>query len=204
LEPIGVLRAGRLVRTLSPAERERLGWATIPAPVRENLRLVQLSLGDDEDGVDIELLRPERWLRQCGACEAAVVWLDLPEMGAQGWAKVVSVGPCPELEEGEGGRVTGRSSTIGSCVRPPTRRRAGGHRRDGPTPVLERGPGGLGGGARLAAGGACPDVGEGTAVVESLDLSGRVEPVYNIEVEGDHCYRVGQQGVLVHKYESRL
>src|SRR5262249_33236093 len=24
------------------------------------------------------------------------------------------------------------------------------------------------------------------------------EPVYNIEVEGDHCYRVGQQGLLVH------
>jgi hypothetical protein len=25
-----------------------------------------------------------------------------------------------------------------------------------------------------------------------------MEPVYNIEVEGDHCYRVGQQGLLVH------
>jgi hypothetical protein len=25
-----------------------------------------------------------------------------------------------------------------------------------------------------------------------------VEPVYNIEVEGDHCYRVGEQGLLVH------
>src|SRR5262249_28311996 len=25
-----------------------------------------------------------------------------------------------------------------------------------------------------------------------------VEPVYNIEVEGEHCYRVGQQGILVH------
>ncbi len=23
-------------------------------------------------------------------------------------------------------------------------------------------------------------------------------PVYNIEVEGDHCYRVGEQGILVH------
>jgi hypothetical protein len=25
-----------------------------------------------------------------------------------------------------------------------------------------------------------------------------VEPVYNLEVEGDHCYRVGRQGLLVH------
>ena len=24
------------------------------------------------------------------------------------------------------------------------------------------------------------------------------EPVHNIEVEGDHCYRVGEQGLLVH------
>ena len=38
-----------------------------------------------------------------------------------------------------------------------------------------------------------------------LDAAGGVvrtlldpEPVYNIEVEGDHCYRVGQQGLLVH------
>jgi hypothetical protein len=31
------------------------------------------------------------------------------------------------------------------------------------------------------------------------DASGAVvEPVYNLEVEGDHCYRVGQQGLLVH------
>ncbi len=29
-------------------------------------------------------------------------------------------------------------------------------------------------------------------------MSDRVEPVYNLEVEGDHCYRVGESGVLVH------
>jgi hypothetical protein len=28
--------------------------------------------------------------------------------------------------------------------------------------------------------------------------TGRIESVYNFEVEGDHCYRVGQQGILVH------
>ena len=35
-------------------------------------------------------------------------------------------------------------------------------------------------------------------VVQSLILQEKQEPVYNIEVEGDHCYRVGQQGLLVH------
>lgn len=37
----------------------------------------------------------------------------------------------------------------------------------------------------------------GTRVVEKLEFRGE-EAVYNIEVEGDHCYRVGEQGVLVH------
>jgi hypothetical protein len=34
--------------------------------------------------------------------------------------------------------------------------------------------------------------------VLALALWERTEPVYNIEVEGDHCSRVGSQGLLVH------
>jgi hypothetical protein len=34
--------------------------------------------------------------------------------------------------------------------------------------------------------------------VLALSLRAEPEPVYNIEVDGDHCYRVGQQGLLVH------
>ncbi|VTS04822.1 hypothetical protein [Tuwongella immobilis] len=43
-------------------------------------------------------------------------------------------------------------------------------------------------------------VGEGTGVVvEVASLLPRgQEPVYNIEVDADHCYRVGEQGLLVH------
>ena len=37
----------------------------------------------------------------------------------------------------------------------------------------------------------------GTRVVQKVAPRGE-EVVYNIEVEGDHCYRVGEQGVLVH------
>lgn len=37
-----------------------------------------------------------------------------------------------------------------------------------------------------------------TPAVESFTPRPEPEPVYNIEVEGDHCYRVGQQGLLVH------
>ena len=34
-------------------------------------------------------------------------------------------------------------------------------------------------------------------VVESLTLRDKEGPIYNIEVDGDNCYRVGQQGLLV-------
>ena len=34
--------------------------------------------------------------------------------------------------------------------------------------------------------------------MESLTACEEPEPVYNIEVEGDHVYRVGEQGLLVH------
>jgi hypothetical protein len=37
-----------------------------------------------------------------------------------------------------------------------------------------------------------------TPRVQRLSLRAGSEPVYNIEVDGEHCYRVGQQGLLVH------
>jgi hypothetical protein len=37
-----------------------------------------------------------------------------------------------------------------------------------------------------------------TPRVLSFTLRPEPAPVYNIEVEGDHCYRVGEQGLLVH------
>lgn len=42
----------------------------------------------------------------------------------------------------------------------------------------------------------------GTAVLLESRLRPQVEPVYNIEVEGDHCYRVGELGVLVHNVSA--
>ena len=46
-------------------------------------------------------------------------------------------------------------------------------------------------------------LGGGTARVESIVLRGKVEEVCNFEVEGDHCYRVGALGVLVHNASTK-
>jgi hypothetical protein len=42
-----------------------------------------------------------------------------------------------------------------------------------------------------------------TPRVLSFEPREGVEPVYNIEVEGDHCYRVGEQGLLVHNASAK-
>jgi hypothetical protein len=39
--------------------------------------------------------------------------------------------------------------------------------------------------------------------VESLALRSGEESVYTLEVDGDHCYRVGEQGLLVHNASNR-
>ncbi len=44
---------------------------------------------------------------------------------------------------------------------------------------------------------------DGTTVVESISPRSEPEMVYNIEVEGDHVYRVGESGVLVHNASNK-
>jgi hypothetical protein len=39
---------------------------------------------------------------------------------------------------------------------------------------------------------------QGTTTVESFTMREKPEPTFNMEVEGDHVYRVGEQGILVH------
>ena len=43
---------------------------------------------------------------------------------------------------------------------------------------------------------------DGLAVVLSVSLSRVSQPVYNIEVHGEHVYQVGELGVLVHNVKS--
>ena len=43
-----------------------------------------------------------------------------------------------------------------------------------------------------------------TTTVESIEKTDRVETVYNIEVEGEHVYRVGESGLLVHNTSANI
>jgi hypothetical protein len=124
-------------------------------------------------------------------------------MGAVGWALVESVDPCPPLE-GEGALVTGvfrhRRGRLWDLQVEGEERPLG---ATGAHPLwsVDRS-------AWVAA--AEFEVGErllglrGPARLLGRTLRPDDEPVYNIEVEGDHCYRVGQQGLLVHNQSTAI
>jgi RHS repeat-associated protein len=192
-------RCGQRAATLSGWER---GFA---APLRlvidpDQWREVHL-VQDREDGnvVEMILLRRLEWLTHYAVEEGTWVPVDLPEMGVRGEALVTAVHPCPKIEEGEGRVVTGTFRHSRGKV---YELKVGGESE--PLGVT---------GTHLVWSEDREDwvavrelyIGEhlrssdgGTPVVESLMACSEPEPVYNIEVEGDHCYRVGQQGLLVH------
>jgi DNA/RNA non-specific endonuclease/Pretoxin HINT domain len=147
---------------------------------------------------EADLLRPRSWLG--GAGVGCWVPVNLPEMGAHGLFRVLSVDPCPRVEPrpGEGfGLVTGTF-------------------RHGACRVLnvwlagERDAIGVTGLHPFWSADRCGWVPAGSLQdgerVQGLDGPVRVqrveergdEPVFNLEVDADHCYRVGEQGVLVH------
>src|SRR4051794_33901117 len=123
----------------------------------------------------------------------------MPEMGVRGHALVTAIEPCPEIPQGEGRLVTGtfhhsrgivydlwvegEEEPIGVTGTHPFWSAD----REDWVPAKE-----LKEGERLQG------LEGKTPKVESLTLRAEPEPVYNIEVEGDHCYRVGKQGLLVH------
>lgn len=143
-------------------------------------------------------MRPLSWLEERGITQVGS-WtaLSMPEMGAEGEFQVVEIGPCPEIEDGPGRVVTGEFRHSRGMVydlwiegEPKPIGVTAGHpfwSVDRKTWVpLEK----LRVGERVQCSGH-------TAPVLKIEERG-VEPVFNLEVDTDHCYRVGNQGILVH------
>jgi hypothetical protein len=128
------------------------------------------------------------------------VWLDLAEMGVQGLAEVTRIGACPpspEMPSGYG-LVTARfrhraeqvwalrlieseeviQGTVAHAFWSLDRQEGVSLSELRPSEQLS----GLAGPVQVAA----------------VTLVAEPQAVYNIEVEGEHCYRVGTQGLLVH------
>tara|TARA_R110002167_G_scaffold207033_2_gene411211 strand:- start:6312 stop:7415 length:1104 start_codon:yes stop_codon:yes gene_type:complete len=166
---------------------------------RCNLRAIDLFMEHPNGGnVEISLIRSTEWIRYHGVTVAKLMFLDMSEMGARGWAKVLAITPCPPIDGGRGRMVTGtfRHSLgrvgelkIKSELEPIKVTKAhlfwsvDQNKWVSAVDLRE---------------GECVKTLDGYSHVEWFKMRSNPEPVYNIEVEGDHAYRVGQSGILVH------
>ncbi|HCO21568.1 MAG TPA: hypothetical protein DIT97_00280, partial [Gimesia maris] len=81
----------------------------VPEIIPSEWRLLYLTM-DKANGkrLDMQFLRPLEWIKANGAQLGATINLDLPEFGAKGAAKVVSIEACPPIKAGNGNVVTGK------------------------------------------------------------------------------------------------
>ena len=165
----------------------------------ETLQIVYCVLThDDGSEVRMELLWDRDWCDNLNVQVGGYIDIDLPEMGAVGSALVTGVDLHPEIESGEGSLVTARFE------------HTSGHIYDLKLASEEK-PIGVTGTHPVCSvdrndwvSVADLEIDEevktlnNTTTVESIEKTDRVETVYNIEVEGEHVYRVGESGLLVH------
>jgi RHS repeat-associated protein len=210
----GCFVAGTLVscrRGRFGIELVRLGWRVWTFLVEgrvvvearrdpRDYRVIYLELDyADGSGVDVWLLRKVDWLEANAAVVGGVVRLDMPEMCAVGWARVCAIEASPELEEGPGGLVTGLFRHRAALVY--DLHVSGEEKPLGVTPqhpIWSEDRQDWVAACELREGERLQAENGSRPAVESLVCRDRAEPVYNIEVDGDHCYRVGDQGLLVH------
>jgi len=197
--PIEEIGLGERVVTLLRDQRPSGVETAASRPVVSDVRRIHLSLAKPCGGrVAIELLRSLDWIEDYGAHVGGSVFLDMPEMGVEGLAEVLAIEPCPPLEEGEGRLVTGTFKHTSGPVydlKLESESKSIGVTATHPFWSVDRE-------AWVSA--IDLEIGEtlktlaGTTVVENRSKREEPETVYNIEVEGDHVYRVGESGVLVH------
>ena len=150
------------------------------------------------DRFDITLLRPIGWLESCNARVGSSIHLVVSEQGLDGLAEVLGIEPCPSISSGVGRVVTGTFTHVrGGILRI---RLAGLAEPLGVTSNhsiysadrLDFVPAG-----ELRVGETLRNL-DGDVRIESIEQLGSEERVYNLEIHGEHVFRVASNGVLVH------
>jgi hypothetical protein len=187
------------------AEPDESSWAKLTLVMRKR----------DGGVVDAELLRPRAWIEAAGIAVGKPLPLNLPELDIRDQVEVTAIEACPAIAEGAGSVVTARFVTREVHLVASVQLR-------GPRGELETLTGTqlhpiwsvdradwiplsqLQPGERLL----CSDAttswggeserGQAHAIVLGVTLSTVCEPVYNLEIHGEHVYQVGELGVLVH------
>jgi hypothetical protein len=182
-----------------------------PQPEPDQASWAKLSITvERSDGgiVDAEIIRPRSWILASGLCAGRMLPLNLPELEVSGLALVTAIDDCPPIADGEGSVVTARFVTrevhvvasvdvlgadgtvetiTGTTIHP-----FWSVDRQEWVPLAE-----------LTDGETLQGL-DGLAVVLSVTLSRVSQPVYNIEVHGEHVYQVGELGLVVHNAEGLI
>jgi len=195
---IDEIEPGHRVLADNPIATETHRDASEPNSIDDRLINFRM-LKTDGSFVDISLVRPIEWMEAVGVRQGGIVQLDYPEFGAVGSAEVLAILPCPEIEQGQGEVVTGtfthssgdildilitgESKPIGTTGNHPW----WSEDRQKFVEASELKPGET---LRTAAG-------KLTQIV-SITPRASAETVYNLEVNREHVYYVGESGLLVH------
>jgi hypothetical protein len=199
------LRVGDRVLARNPeiSDEERATWEE---PDWQNWRQVRLEMTKPDGGIlHIEMLRPKFWFDENQVQPGGTVFLDLPEMGAEGDARVVSTGDCPPIAQGDGQVITA------TFAHPPSTKVLDVHFEGEPEPIgvtdnhrfwsedrFEFLPiGQMEIGERVLT-----YYGDTRRIKQKLP---RLSPevVYNLEVHAENVYFVGSLGTLVHNLYGR-
>ena len=198
--PIESVPIGARVPTKNPNRSE---VDPQPEPDQATWAKVSITVERSDGGiVDAEFIRPHSWILESGLCAGRMLPLNLPELEVSGLALVTAIEDCPPIAGGEGSVVTARFVTrevhvlasvdvlgadgtvetiTGTTIHP-----VWSVDRQEWVPLAE-----------LADGETLQGL-DGLAVVLSVTLSRVSQPVYNIEVHGEHVHQVGELGVVVH------
>ena len=170
-----------------------------------NCRLVRLRSRrrfPSENVIDAELIRPLSWLKENRLVAGGSIRFRVPELDIDGVADVLAVEPCPPIEPGRGRVITGRFSTSECKVL--QLEVAGEEKPIEPTPPhrfksFDRGDWIPAEELRVDEN---LETRAGQAAVKSIAAKPGLHRVYNLEVEGEHHFFVGEIGVLVHNAYS--
>jgi RHS repeat-associated protein len=149
-----------------------------------------------QDIVHVELVRQRSWLTEQGL-SSGQTWLELPEVGVSGWARIVGIGPAPKEKSGRGCLVLMRVSHVASQV---LKVRLSGAEEvievTPPHPLYVEGHGWMSAGAVQPGMKLRSD--SGPVSVEAIEQASPNQYVYNIEVGLEHTYRVSNAHIWAH------
>ena len=195
-QPIETIRVGQRVLGTNP-NRDEVEEFEEPDP--KTWRTIEVEqIKPSGKRLYATLLRPLEWIEEELDPETNTIDLDLPELGAEGEAKVLAIGPCPPIASGPGHLVTATFK----------------HEPDGELLTVTVGNDEIGCTAnhpfwsedrqefveagQLRQGERVRTRLEQVAAVVAIKPRPPTQWVYNLEVQGEHVYEVGPRGVLVH------